>query len=371
MTMTAERTHVPAPASGADHEVALAARSLKKDYGHVPVLKSVDLDVRRGEFLTLLGPSGSGKTTLLKLIAGFEQPTGGSLLLEGRDITRLAPSQRGIGMVFQNYALFPHMTVADNIAYGLRLRRWSAERRTARVKEMLDMISLGHVADRRPTELSGGQQQRVALARALAYSPKLLLMDEPLGALDRWLRLQMEDELRRVHRNLGTTIVYVTHDQEEALVLSDRVAIVNEGVLAALDTPAALYRNPPNAFAARFFSSSNVIELPARYGDGHVSVYQAGDTVRLPYAGDHRSDGALTVSIRPRSFTLDGPALGDGLTFTGTVEDVCLLGDDVRIDIRTEETGILRVLDDSPAAHDLRIGDTAAIFAPANHITLF
>jgi ABC-type Fe3+/spermidine/putrescine transport system ATPase subunit len=371
MAMTAEIVGTPATASASDPEIALAARALKKDYGRVPVLKSVDLDVRRGEFLTLLGPSGSGKTTLLKLIAGFETPTGGSLLLEGRDITRLAPSQRGIGMVFQNYALFPHMSVADNIAYGLRLRRWSAERRMARVREMLEMISLGHLADRKPTALSGGQQQRVALARALAYSPKLLLMDEPLGALDRWLRLQMEDELRRVHRTLGTTIIYVTHDQEEALVLSDRVAIVNEGVLAALDTPSALYRNPPNAFAARFFSSANVLELPARYSDGFVSIYQAGDTVRLPYAGERGVDGKLALSIRPRSFTLAAPALADGLTFTGTVEDICLLGDDVRIDVHTPDSGTLRVLDDSPAAHNVRIGDSTTIFAPATHITLF
>lgn len=350
-------------------EAMLEARTLTKSYGDVPVLESVDLIVRPGEFLTLLGPSGSGKTTLLKLIAGFEHPTAGHLLLDGRDITSLAPSQRGIGMVFQNYALFPHMTVAENIAYGLRLRRWKKDRCAERVDQMLEMIGLRHVASRKPSELSGGQQQRVALARALAYSPKLLLMDEPLGALDRWLRLQMEDELRKVHRTLGTTIVYVTHDQEEALVLSDRVAIVNEGRIAALGTPDSLYRNPPNPFAARFFSSSNVISIRAEPTGDRTALDSGAGRVFVDRAMGR--SGTAEVAIRPRSLTLEGPERGEGLRFRGIVEDVCLLGDDCRVDIRTSEHGIVRALDSSPTAYRVRPGDEVTAFALASDVIVF
>ncbi len=207
----------------------LDIQGLSKSYGETPALQEVSLQVRQGELLTLLGPSGSGKTTLLKVIAGFEAPTAGKVLLRGRDISRLSPARRGVGMVFQHYALFPHMTVAQNVGYGLKLRRVGRAERGRRVGEMLELLHLDGLEGRYPRQLSGGQQQRVALGRALAYDPEVILMDEPLGALDRALRLEMEEQIRGIHRELGATIVYVTHDQQEALALSDRIAIMRDG----------------------------------------------------------------------------------------------------------------------------------------------
>ncbi|MCC7022423.1 MAG: ABC transporter ATP-binding protein, partial [Thermomicrobiales bacterium] len=204
---------------------ALRLRGLRKRFGGVEAVAGVDLALRRGEFLTLLGPSGSGKTTILKMIAGFERPSSGTIELTGRDVSTLSPAERGIGVVFQQYALFPHMSVAENIAYPLKLRRWTPADRQRRVAEMLELVKLGGYGDRYPRQLSGGQQQRVAVARALAFQPALLLMDEPLGALDRALRVGMQEEIRRIHRESGATVLYVTHDQEEALTMSDRVAI--------------------------------------------------------------------------------------------------------------------------------------------------
>jgi putative spermidine/putrescine transport system ATP-binding protein len=250
------------PGPGHTPPAVLAVTGLVKRYGNVTAVAGVDLTMRTGECLVLLGPSGSGKTTILKIIAGFELATSGRVLLDGRDISRLPPSARGIGMVFQNYALFPHLTVAQNVAYGLRMRRWPADRQRERVAEMLDLVRLPGLGSRRPRELSGGQQQRVALARALAFSPRLLLMDEPLGALDRALRVEMEHEIRRIQQEVGATVLYVTHDQEEAMALADRVGIIRNGRLLACDTPQALYEQPPSAFSAAFFGERNV--LPAQ-----------------------------------------------------------------------------------------------------------
>jgi glutamate-1-semialdehyde 2,1-aminomutase len=242
-------------------ELVLEIRSLYKSYGSTPALGGVDLSVHRGELLTLLGPSGSGKTTLLKVIAGFEAPSGGEVLLRGRDISRLPPARRGVGMVFQHYALFPHMTVAQNIGYGLKLRGVPRAERERRVQAMLELLRLSGLGERRPRQLSGGQQQRVALGRALVYDPEIILMDEPLGALDRALRIEMEREIRTLQHELGATVVYVTHDQQEAYALSDTIAVMHDGAIVGVGSPAELYANPPNAFVASFFGGSNPLPV--------------------------------------------------------------------------------------------------------------
>ena len=270
--------------------------------GVTRIVDELDLDIERGEFLTLLGPSGSGKTTTLMLLAGFETPTAGEILLEGKPLSRVPPHQRNIGMVFQNYALFPHMTVAENIAFPLSVRGVSAADIAKRVERALDMVQLGGFGARRPAQLSGGQQQRVAVARALVFEPKLILMDEPLGALDKQLREQMQLEIRRLHQRLGVTMVYVTHDQAEALTMSDRIAVFHRGKIQQLDTPEQMYENPKNAFVARFIGENNRL-------DGRLETNEDGRcTIRLA-AGDTRIDGtlvepvkngdAVTVSLRP------------------------------------------------------------------------
>jgi putative spermidine/putrescine transport system ATP-binding protein len=245
----------------------LEFRKLTKAYGAGDAaVREVDLSVRTGEFLTLLGPSGSGKTTILKLVAGFIAPSAGEIFINGVNMSGLPPRERQIGMVLQNYALFPHMTVLENIEYGLKLRRWKKPNRAAKVAEMLQIVGLSGFEARLPRELSGGQQQRVALARALAFDPALLLMDEPLGALDRELRRRMTVELRRIHSQLGTTFVYVTHDRDEALSMSDRVALMHNGVIEGVGTPHSLFTQPSSRFVASFFGSHNI--LPATVVSG-------------------------------------------------------------------------------------------------------
>ncbi|MCB1379076.1 MAG: ABC transporter ATP-binding protein [Alphaproteobacteria bacterium] len=225
-------------------------------------MKAVDdisLDVEPGEFLTLLGPSGSGKTTLLMMIAGFQNPTSGDIRADGKSIAAVPPERRNFGMVFQGYALFPHMTVRRNISYPLDIRGWSKDRIEARVREMLDLVQLRPLSERLPRQLSGGQQQRVALARALSFSPQVLLLDEPLGALDRKLRIEVQEQLKNIHKQVGTTFIYVTHDQEEALTMSDRIVIMNHGRIVQVGPPAELYERPKTAFAANFLGKSNFL----------------------------------------------------------------------------------------------------------------
>ncbi|TJY66172.1 ABC transporter ATP-binding protein [Arthrobacter sp. CAU 1506] len=357
----------PQPRSGAGapsvtaRSAALHIEKLTKSFGELEVLRSIDLDVHAGEFLTLLGPSGSGKTTLLRIIAGFESATSGSLMLGDVDLGSLPPSERKLGMVFQNYALFPHLTVEQNIAYGLKLRKCRGPKLQARVNEMLEIVGLEKHSRRKPSQLSGGQQQRVALARALAYEPEILLMDEPLGALDRSLRLQMEEEIKRVHRQIGTTVVYVTHDQEEALVLSDRVAIMNEGQFAGLDTPMSLFHRPPNGFVARFFSDSNVLEAQA--GDGIVHAYGQS------FPHDSPIDGDVELAIRPRSFVIGNhPESGPGLRFTGELEEQHLLGEHVQLHISVPEIGRLVARRNIGDDGRLDVGDSLKLFVPASAV---
>jgi putative spermidine/putrescine transport system ATP-binding protein len=238
----------------------VALIGLRKEFGDVVAVDGVDLEIARGEFFTMLGPSGSGKTTTLRLIAGFERPDGGRVELAGSDVTGLPPYERDVNTVFQDYALFPHMTVAENVAYGLRVRGVGKRERDERSQQALEMVDLGGFGGRRPIQLSGGQRQRVALARAIVNSPRVLLLDEPLGALDLKLRQQMQIELGNIQNEVGITFVYVTHDQDEALTMSDRIAVFNEGRIEQVATPAELYEHPATEFVAGFVGTSNILE---------------------------------------------------------------------------------------------------------------
>ena len=338
-----------------DATPALRLRGLQKRFGAVEAVAGVDLALRHGEFLTLLGPSGSGKTTILKMIAGFERPSTGSIELAGRDVSTLSPAERGIGVVFQQYALFPHMNVQDNIAYPLKLRRWSPGDRGRRVEEMLALVELDGYGERYPRELSGGQQQRVAVARALAFQPALLLMDEPLGALDRALRIGMQEEIRRIHRESGATILYVTHDQEEALTMSDRVAILRDGRLLQVGPPRDLYRHPADRFVATFFGECTLVPatLLAPVDADHVRVAALGREAIVRRGGP--SLGAdVSLAIRPGKLRLR-PAPGD-LTLPATVLDVLYLGDSVRIVGRQPAAGEVVIRADPDEAAGVTIG---------------
>src|SRR5690349_6571351 len=306
---------------------------IQKSYdGETLVVKNLNMDIARGEFLTMLGPSGSGKTTTLLMLAGFEVPTHGSILLDGRPIDKMPPHKRDIGMVFQNYALFPHMTVEENLAFPLQVRKIAKAEIESRIKRALEMVQLGPYGKRRPGQLSGGQQQRVALARALVFDPKLVLMDEPLGALDKQLREQMQLEIKHIHRRLGVTVVYVTHDQSEALTMSDRIAVFNDGVIQQLARPADLYERPDNAFVAQFIGENNRLR-------GQVTAMN-GTTcqVQIPGSGDVRAlavnvggvGQATTLSLRPERVKINPPAGSVPNVFNAEVRELIYLGDHVR-----------------------------------------
>jgi putative spermidine/putrescine transport system ATP-binding protein len=300
------------------------------------VVDQLDLDVERGEFLTLLGPSGSGKTTTLMMLAGFEAPTEGEILLENKPLSRLPPYRRAIGMVFQNYALFPHMTVAENIAFPLSVRGMRGDEIARRVARALDMVQLPDLRARRPAQLSGGQQQRVAVARALVFEPKLVLMDEPLGALDKQLREQMQLEVRRLHERLGVTMIYVTHDQHEALTMSDRIAVFHRGRVQQLDRPERIYEHPANAFVARFIGENNRLDgrVEGVRGD-RCTVRIAGDAVvEVTLATPLPTGTPVMVSLRPERVQI-GPAAptiaaNGHCRLAGRLREVIYLGDHVR-----------------------------------------
>src|SRR5262249_35458788 len=311
---------------------------LRKTFGRTIAVDGVSLTVEPGEFLTLLGPSGSGKTTTLMTIAGFESPDSGEVRLNGRDITGLAPYQRGIGVVFQNYALFPHMTVFENVAFSLRMRDVARSEIGRRVSETLGLVRLSGFEGRYPRQLSGGQQQRIALARALVFEPAVLLLDEPLGALDRLLREHMQLELRRIHQSLGTTMIYVTHDQEEALVLSDRIAIMNNGRIMQLGTPAQVYEAPASRFVAGFLGESNFFRgklLAVEDGDGEVLV--SGLKLRVQCRSTVLSNEEVEFTIRPEKIRLD-EAEGAGIdTHRGVIEDVIYSGERIKYLVRLSD----------------------------------
>ncbi|HTN67142.1 MAG TPA: ABC transporter ATP-binding protein [Burkholderiaceae bacterium] len=322
------------PAEHRQADTLVQFRGVKKTYdGEALVVKHLDLDIERGEFLTLLGPSGSGKTTCLMMLAGFEFPTGGEIRLEGKLLNRVPPHKRDIGMVFQNYALFPHMTVAQNVAYPLSVRRVDSVTRAARVRQALDMVEMSKFADRYPAQLSGGQQQRIALARALVFEPKLVLMDEPLGALDKQLREHMQLELKALHRKLGLTFVYVTHDQSEALTMSDRVAVFDQGIIQQLAVVDDLYEYPQNQFVAGFIGDNNQIsgtiatiageQCSLRLPDGSLL---SGLNINQATPGE-----AATACVRPERIRLLADGAGASNALHATVSGLIYFGDHVRV----------------------------------------
>ncbi|MEL6218243.1 MAG: ABC transporter ATP-binding protein [Pseudomonadota bacterium] len=350
-------------ADGANDDAFVAFERVQKSYdGETLVVKDLNLALPKGEFLTMLGPSGSGKTTCLMMLAGFETATHGEILLDGKGINNIPPHKRGIGMVFQNYALFPHMTVAENLSFPLEVRKIPKAERKAKVERALDMVQMGAFGGRRPAQLSGGQQQRIALARALVFEPELVLMDEPLGALDKQLREHMQYEIKHLHERLGVTVVYVTHDQSEALTMSDRIAVFNDGVVQQLAPPADLYERPDNAFVAGFIGENNRM-------DGKVTAI-AGGTARVQI-GNHGEVGALAInaggvgertmlSIRPERVIIGDESAPNGMD--GKVVELIYLGDHIRC--RMEVAGHDQFIVKVPNSHAhaaLRVGETTRI----------
>ncbi|SHH04569.1 putative spermidine/putrescine transport system ATP-binding protein [Kaistia soli DSM 19436] len=317
----------------------LSIERITKTFGATTTVKGVDLAVERGEFVTLLGPSGCGKTTILRMVAGFETPSSGTIRIDGKDVTDLKPHQRKIGMVFQAYALFPNMTVADNIAFGLKVARKNGAEIASRVKEMLELIKLPQVAERYPYQLSGGQQQRVALARALAIKPQILLLDEPLSALDAKIRVSLRDEIRAVQRQLGITTIFVTHDQEEALSMSDRVCVMSEGRIEQLGTPFEIYNYPKTRFVASFVGTLNI--LSGRVSDGAEGriVVDGQEIVTSRGLNGASTGDALAVALRPEALSI-GRANGSSNNLEGTIDEVHFLGSVVRIRVRFKESAV-------------------------------
>ena len=310
--------------------------NVQKSYdGETLVVKNLNLDVQKGEFLTMLGPSGSGKTTCLMMLAGFEVPTSGFIRLGGTSINDIPPHKRDIGMVFQNYALFPHMSVKENLAFPLKVRKYSKATIQDKVFKALDMVQMSEFGDRRPAQLSGGQQQRIALARALVFNPKLVLMDEPLGALDKQLREHMQYEIKHLHERLGITIVYVTHDQSEALTMSDRIAVFNDGIIQQLSSPEALYESPKSSFVAQFIGENNKLigTIKNIISDNKAEVILQDNTHVFANVVVPLKEGEATLlSLRPERVEIE-PQHELDTCCEGVVEELIYLGDHIRVRI--------------------------------------
>ena len=362
-TMTLERRRLE-EAPPLTPKTMVAFEHVQKTYdGRTLVVEDLNLTVRRGEFLTMLGPSGSGKTTTLMMLGGFEQPTSGRILLEGQAVERLPPERRDIGFVFQNYALFPHMTVAENVGFPLRYRGIRGAEAARRTAEALAMVKLGGLGERRPAQLSGGQQQRVALARAMVFNPKLILMDEPLGALDKQLREHMQAEIRKIQQSLGITMVYVTHDQSEALTMSDRIAVFHEGRIQQLSDPVTLYDRPENRFVAGFIGDNNTLSGEFLGTENGFGVVRLVDGSRLLTAGAGATPGSsITVSLRPERLGLDrGTRSGTENRIPARVLDRTFLGDRVRL--------TLEAFGDASLVASLPAGEGATV-TPGSTVTL-
>jgi putative spermidine/putrescine transport system ATP-binding protein len=326
-------------------EIKLQVQSLAKLYGQTIALDHVDLEVRKGELLTLLGPSGSGKTTLLQLICGLQEPSSGTVVIDGKDQTYAPVNKRDIGVVFQNYALFPHMTVAENVGFALKMRSLPKAEIDTKVAKTLETVGLDHAASRSPSQLSGGQQQRVALARCLVYDPAIILMDEPLGALDAKLREVMQIEIKRIHRETGATIIFVTHDQQEALALSDRICLMNDGKIAQLGTPRQMYEEPENLFVADFIGVSSIIRGTVIGGVLQTTLGA------LPIAGVAPADGTKgAIVVRPEAITL-----GEGFC-EGRVRETVYGGSEIRVIIDAGEQEIIARA--TAMAGDVEVGST-------------
>jgi putative spermidine/putrescine transport system ATP-binding protein len=319
---------------------------VRKLYGDVVAVDGVDLDIRRGEFFTLLGPSGSGKTTCLRMIAGFERPDEGRIELGGDDVSRLPPAERDVNTVFQDYALFPHMTVGQNVAYGLKVKRVERVERNRRVADALAMVRLSGFGDRRPSQLSGGQRQRVALARALVNRPRVLLLDEPLGALDLKLRQQLQVELKGIQNEVGITFVYVTHDQDEALTMSDRIAVMDGGRVLQVGSPRDVYEEPGSRFVAGFVGVSNLLELPVEKSDGDLLTLRLGpdDSIAGAHAGGAAEGATAIVTIRPERIALGAEGAGGDCHARGKVSESLYAGPTSRFVVELDGGGELMVV---------------------------
>ncbi|MDW9356872.1 polyamine ABC transporter ATP-binding protein [Sinorhizobium meliloti] len=337
---------------------------VSKAFGAMTVVDKLDLAIEKGEFVSMLGPSGSGKTTLLMMLAGFEAPTSGSISVRGKRVDALPPYRRNMGVVFQNYALFPHMTVAENVAFPLKMRRVSRSEIVDRVGKALDMVQLGAFKDRRPIQLSGGQQQRVALARALVFEPEVVLMDEPLGALDKKLREQMQMDIRDIHHRLGLTIVFVTHDQAEALTMSDRIAIFNHGKIEQIGTPSEIYDRPATQFVAEFIGETNLLSgKVTMFENGLLGVaVEGGQQIKVATSAKYESGKHVKVSVRPERIEL-GPSDGPRNELKVRVSDVVYRGDHLQVVVDAANGSL--VVKSTRKATTPRIGDEAvASFSP-------
>jgi spermidine/putrescine transport system ATP-binding protein len=343
-------------------EPMIVLERVSRSFGSQRAVDDVSLEIAGGEFFSLLGPSGCGKTTTLRLIAGFEEPDAGRVLLAGEDVTLLSPRKRAVNMVFQDYALFPHMSVAENVAFGLRLKRVARDEVRERVDSMLSVVRLEGFSERRPAELSGGQRQRVALARALVNRPAALLLDEPLGALDLKLRREMQLELKRIQKTTGTTFVYVTHDQEEALTMSDRIAVMEGGRVCQLDEPKSLYERPETAFVADFIGTSNAIALDVTRRDGELAVMELDGGMRLVARDPGGSDPTLRIAVRPEKIRIGGEPNGAESIVAATVVERIYLGSlsQTVVEIATGERLVVHELND----------DDASTYAPGDQVTL-
>jgi spermidine/putrescine transport system ATP-binding protein len=352
---------------------AIELRGINKSFGRVHVVKDLDLEIRESEFFSLLGPSGCGKTTSLRMMAGFEEPDTGAILLRGQDVTNLPPNRRNVNLVFQNYELFPHMSVFDNVAYGLKLRHVPKPEIQRRVEDMLAVVQVAGLGGRGARQLSGGQQQRVALARALVNQPAVLLLDEPLSALDVKLRKQMQIELKSIQARLGTTFVYVTHDQEEAFLMSDRVGIMNQGRLLQLDTPRAIYDRPADAFVADFVGSLNTFDLRVdSLVDGIASMtVSPADRLAVRLDGASAPVGSmLRVAVRPERIAIsEGPAATDPAVanhLAGAIESVDYVGPITTYRVTTSVGTLLLPQHNDARRADLEVGSAVTLGWPAD-----
>jgi putative spermidine/putrescine transport system ATP-binding protein len=366
MTMTDSAPNVTRTDFSAN-AARLQLSGLSKRYGDVEAVHDVSLDVAAGEIVTLLGPSGSGKTTTLALVAGFEQPTSGSIKLGDRDITHLATHKRNLGMIFQGYALFPHMSVFDNVAFPLKLRKTAKQEIKRRVMESLEIVDLTAYVQRRPAALSGGQQQRVALARAIVHRPSLLLMDEPLSALDKALRAQMQIELRKIHDELGSTVLFVTHDQEEALSLSDRIVVMNDGKIAQCGDPTEIYEQPQSEFVARFIGSAQFIDGWLRGAGSETNQTMLTTTVGLQLIGrctSSQPDGTSAKAVlRPEDARLEQPAAPSNAIPVRVTSQV-YLGDRIRCQATFPDGSEGMIWLNHDEATDVRVGDDVTLYWP-------
>ncbi|MDI6028074.1 ABC transporter ATP-binding protein [Corticibacterium sp. UT-5YL-CI-8] len=338
----------------------LSIQSVRKSFGNVAVVKDFNLDVDRGEFVSFLGPSGCGKTTMLRMVAGFEQPTSGTIKIGGKDVTYLKPNQRKVGMVFQAYALFPNLTVAQNIGFGLRVAGKPRAEIEARVKEMLGIIKLPDFGARYPYQLSGGQQQRIALARALAPSPALLLLDEPLSALDAKVRISLREEIRSIQKRLGITTIFVTHDQEEALSMSDRIVVMNEGRADQTGTPFEIYNKPTTRFVANFVGTLNVLKgTVVNAANGQVKI--GDDTVMLDSdLGGRKAGDSVSLALRPEAVSLGRNDLRE-TSVAATISEVHFLGSVIRVRAKVGDNSVSLDTFNDPSAPPPSAGSAAEI----------